>query len=67
MKEFIESLRPYTKSILAGITGALQIVALYLTLSADGRVSPEDLNAIIGAVIIALGGTGLVYQLPNKK
>lgn len=63
----LEQLRPYTKSIIAGLVGLLQILALYVTLSADGKLSPEDVNALIGAVIIALGGTGAVYQFPNKE
>lgn len=67
MEKFIKSIKPYTKAIIAGIVGLLQIVSLYVMLSADGLMSPEDVNAIIGAVIIALGGTGAVYQFPNAK
>lgn len=65
--KLLESLRPYTKTVTAFIVGLLQILSLYITLSADGVMSPEDQNALIGAVIIALGGTGLVYQLPNRN
>lgn len=67
MEEFINSLKPYTKSIIAFAVGVLQVVALYVALSADGELTPDDINAIINATIIALGGTGLVYTLPNAK
>lgn len=63
----LSKLRPYTKTIVAFLVGSLQVLSLYVTLSTDGKLSPEDLNAMIYAVIIALGGTGAVYQLPNKK
>lgn len=62
----LEQLRPYTKAIIAGVVGLLQIVQLAVQLSPNG-LSPEDVSTIIGAVILALGGTALVYQLPNKK
>lgn len=63
----MNKLRPYTKTIVAFLVGILQVLSLYVTLNADGKFSPEDVNAIITSVIIALGGTGAVYQLPNKK
>lgn len=62
----LEQLRPYTKAIIAFIVGALQILALYITLNADNNLSPEDLQALINAVVLALGGTAAVYQFPNK-
>lgn len=65
--KLLETLRPYTKTITAFVVGLLQILSLYITLNADGRLSAEDQNALIGAVVIALGGTGLVYQLPNRN
>lgn len=67
MEAFINSLKPYTKAIVAFIIGVLQVTALYVALNADGELSPDDINAIINATIIALGGTGLVYTLPNTK
>lgn len=67
MKQAIEALQPYTKTIVAFIVGCLQVAALYINLTADGNLSSEDLVTIISAIVIALGGTGLVYQLPNKK
>lgn len=62
-----EKLKPYTKTIIAFIVGILQIVALYVTLNNDGKLSSEDTNALIAAVIVALGGTGAVYQFPNTE
>lgn len=63
----VEKLKPYTKTVVAFIVGMLQITSLFVILNADGRLSPEDVNAIIGAMIIALGGTGAVYQFPNRE
>lgn len=63
----MDKFRPYTKAIVAFIVGCLQILSVYITLNADGSLSPEDMNAIIGAVILSLSGTAAVYQLPNKK
>lgn len=60
-------LAPYTKSIVAFVVAVLQVVSLAVMLAADGNLSPADWNAIIGAVIIGLGGTGAVYQFPNKE
>lgn len=67
MNEFLNSLRPYTKSIIAGVVAVLNLVMLFITLNADGKLSPEDMNALIGAVILAIGGTASIYQFPNKK
>lgn len=66
MEQFINSLKPYTKAIIAGLIGLLQVVQVYVMLSANG-MTPEDWNTFIGAVILAVGGTGAVYQFPNKK
>lgn len=57
----------YTKAILAGVYGVLNIVSLYIILAADGSITPQDQVALIAAIITALGGTGAVYQFPNKK
>lgn len=65
--ETVKKMQPYTKAFVAFVVGMLQILSLFVTLNADGRLSPEDINAIIAAMIIALGGTGAVYQLPNKE
>lgn len=62
-----EKLKPYTKTVIAFIVGALQVLALYVTLNDDGKLSAEDMNALIGAIIIAIGGTGAVYQFPNTE
>lgn len=67
MDKFIKSLKPYTKSIVAGLAFAVQLAMLYVTLNADGNLSAEDINALLGNVYTALIGTGLVYALPNKK
>lgn len=67
MENFIKAVRPYTKSIIAGIVGVLQVLSLYIVLNNDGSFSAEDQTAIINAVIIAITGTGAVYQLPNTK
>lgn len=67
MSNLISELRPYTKAIIAGLTGLLNILMLYVTLSADGKVTSDEINIIIGAVIVWLGGTAGVYQFPNKK
>lgn len=63
----LEKYKPYTKAIVAFVVGCLQVLSLFITLTSDGILSAEDQVAIIGAVILALGGTGAVYQLPNKK
>ena len=63
----MEALKPYTKSIIAGLAFLVQLVMLYVTLNADGNLSAEDINALLGNIYVALGGTGLVYALPNKK
>jgi len=63
----LEDFKPYVKAITAFVVGALQVLALYVTLNKDGELSPEDLTAIINAIILGLTGTGLVYTLPNKK
>lgn len=65
--KFMKEMAPYWKAVTAFIVGCLQVLALYVTLSADGKITPEDFNAIIATVILALGGTGAVYQVPNKK
>lgn len=65
--ETLKKAQPYTKAFVAFVVGLLQITSLSIVLNADGKLSPEDINAIIAAVIIALGGTGAVYQLPNKE
>lgn len=62
----MEQLKPYTKAIVAFIVGLLQIAQLAVQLSPDG-FTPEEVSAIIGAVILAIGGTAAVYQLPNKE
>lgn len=67
MLDFINSLKPYTKAIVAFVVGVLQILSLYFSLNADGSLSGEDVQALINAVIIALTGTGAVYALPNRK
>lgn len=64
--EAIEKLKPYTKTVVAFIVGVLQVMSLMIMLNADGKLSPEDYNAIITAIIISLGGTAAVYQFPNK-
>jgi hypothetical protein len=61
----LEDLKPYVKTIVAAVVGALQVAALFLVLSKDG-LSGADVEALINAVILALGGTGAVYALPNK-
>lgn len=66
MEKFINSLKPYTKSIIAGLVGLLQVVQVYVMLSSNG-MTLEDVNTFIGAMILAIGGTGAVYQFPNKK
>lgn len=62
----LNKLRPYTKSIIAGVVGVLQILQVYVMLSANG-MTPEDVNTLIGSVILAITGTGAVYQFPNKE
>ncbi len=62
----LEKLKPYTKSIIAGLVGLLQILQLVVQLS-PGGFSPEDVSSIITAIIVALGGTAAVYQFPNKE
>jgi hypothetical protein len=62
----IDKLKPYTKSIIAGVVGLLQILQLVVQLS-PGGFSTEDVTSIITAVIVALGGTAAVYQFPNVK
>ena len=62
----MEKLKPYTKAIVAGVVGALQVLQVYLTLSANGMTT-EDWNSVIGSVILAITGTGAVYQFPNKE
>lgn len=62
----LDQLRPYTKSIIAGIVGVLQIAQLAVQLSPDG-FTPDEVSTIIGAVILAVGGTAAVYQFPNTK
>lgn len=62
----IDKLKPYTKSIIAGVVGLLQILQLVVQLS-PGGFSTEDVTSIITAVIVALGGTAAVYQFPNRS
>ena len=66
MENFINSVKPYTKSLIAFAVGVLQVASLYVVLNNDGKFSNEDIQAIINAVILALTGTGAVYQFPNK-
>lgn len=61
----LEKLRPYTKTVVAAIIGALQVLQVYVVLSANGMTS-EDWSTLINSVILAIGGTGAVYQFPNK-
>lgn len=67
MENIINTLKPYTKAIVAFIVGVLQILSVYYTLTSDGSLSYEDKNALINAIILAITGTGAVYQLPNAK
>lgn len=67
MTDFINSLKPNTKAIVAFVVGCLQVLALYVSLNSDGSISSADLEAIINAIILALTGTGAVWYLPNKK
>jgi hypothetical protein len=60
-------LKPYTKTVVAFVVAVLQVLSLYVALSADGHLSAEDKQALINAVIVGLGGTGAVYALPNRK
>jgi len=62
----LDNLKPYTKSIIAGAVGILQILQLVVQLS-PGGFTTEDITSIIGAIILALGGTAAVYQFPNKE
>jgi len=62
----LDNLKPYTKSIIAGVVGLLQILLLVVQLS-PGGFSTEDISSIITAVIVSLGGTAAVYQFPNKE
>lgn len=62
----LDKLKPYTKAIIAFVVGGLQVAQLAVQLSPDG-FSPEEYSTIIGAVILALGGTAAVYQFPNRK
>ena len=39
----------------------------HTTSMVEDTFSNQDVNALINAVILALGGTGAVYALPNKK
>lgn len=57
----------YKKAIAALIIGVLQVASVYLMLSSDGTVSPTDWQAVINAVILALGGTIAVERVTNKK
>ncbi|MFI2837530.1 hypothetical protein [Mycolicibacterium sp. PDY-3] len=63
----MDKLKPYTKTVVAAVAFCIQLLMLYVTLSADGNLSSEDINALLGNVLIAVTGTGAVYQLPNKK
>lgn len=67
MEELIKLLKPYTKTVTAFVVGCLQVFSVYVTLNADGTLSPEDVQTLINTIIIALGGTAAVYSLPNKK
>ncbi len=62
----LEKLKPYTKSLIAAFVGLLQIAQLAVQLS-PGGFGPDELSSLIGAVIIAIGGTAAVYQFPNTK
>lgn len=63
----IKSYKTYAKTIVAIIIGLLQILSLYVVLIADGTLDPTEQQALIQAVIIALGGSAAVYSIPNKK
>lgn len=62
----MQELAKYRKAIVAFIVGMLQVASVYFMVSSDGLVSPTDVQTIINAVILALGGTAGVYALKNK-
>lgn len=66
MNNLLKQLAPYNKAIVAFITGVLGIVAVYISLTADGNFSPEDQLALIAAISAALGNTAGVYTIANK-
>ena len=61
----IKALDPYRKAIVAFVVGVLQVLALYFTLI-KGGITPDEVNILINASILALGGTVGVYGVSNK-
>lgn len=59
-------MQKYSKSIIAFVIGALNVLALYVSLSADGAFSALDQQVVIYAVITWLGGSGAVWAVKNK-
>lgn len=59
-------LTKYSKSITTFVIGALNVLALYVSLKADGTFSALDQQVVIYAVITWLGGTGAVWAVKNK-
>lgn len=62
----LKSLAPYRKTIVAVVLGVLQFLALYFTLEENG-ISSEDKVALVTNIIVAIGGAGAVYAVPNDK
>lgn len=63
----LEQLKPYVKTIVAFVAGVIQVAQLYLTLNADSQLTPDEINALLNAVLVVLTGTGAVYLIPNKN
>lgn len=60
------NLQKYNKTIVAVLIGLLQIASVYFMGASDGDISPTDIQAIINAAILALGGAGAVYAVKNQ-
>lgn len=63
----LKKLNPIAKTVAAVLAGLGTVVALFVTLSADGVLSSEDVIALLVGIVGAISGSAAVYQVPNKS
>lgn len=62
----MEKLAPYRKAAASFLIGLATFLGVVLPLLTDGVVTEQDIVAVILALAGWLGGTAVVYQVPNQ-
>jgi hypothetical protein len=63
----VTRLAPYAKAVVAGLTWLGTVLAVFVSVSADGNLSAEDVTTLLVALLGGGAATAGVYQVRNTE